>query len=340
MLVASSAAFAEAVSPDGSQQDDSFDVAHLLNLYASAGYFYSTNPSTISIRKLQVKGVSPGSHGYDFYGSVSSRKFNIMDQLGFGLGYAYSSTSFVRRQAKSLDSFDHDINAKLSYYPLSNLAFDITGDVRFNYFNKIRISTNYGGTLSTTWTIDENQSLSAHAGLMKERYSDVFNDQAGGSLRYQDAWNRSLGFGAYLVAPESGISLDFDYTFTDHRTEIRPQFKKLSKKARDGRYREHAAYADLRVPLRGFFSRLSLEGDINYSYRDYLNRQSGLLYRSVKRKFMKVIMLTSGVKVNAVLWEPAGLTLTIGVSETRSRSLSVESTYEDKKFYAQFSAYY
>lgn len=342
VIISSNPAFPGSVSSveTSTEGGDSPDAEQLLNIYGSVEYFFDTNPAAISIRTIQIRGVSPGSHGYDLYGDVSSRAFKPLDKLGFGLGFSYSSTFFVRQEARSLDSAVYNPYVNISFTPLPTLEFTLRGDISFNYFDRNRISNDYGGTLTGTWYSEGGQSLNIHGGLRKERFSDAFNDRAGGSLRYQDAWNRSLGLGGYLFEPESNISLNLDYTFTDHRTYMDPRFRGLSRKARDSRYSEHAAYGALSVPLKGVMSRFSLDGSVSYAYRDHLNRQSGLLYPSVRRQFMKVIVLTLDGRLNAVLWEPAGLTLSLGISETTSRSHSRESNYVETRYYAQLSAYY
>jgi len=318
--------------PEGSPQ--------LLNLYASVNYFYDSNPAAISLRTIQVRDISPDSRGWDFYADISTRDFHPLEQLGFGLGFSWSSTFFVRQQARSLDSAAYNPYVSISYALLPNIDLSLRGDVSFNYFDRTRISNDYGGTLTATWYSEGGQSLNIHGGLKKERFSDRFNDKAGGSLRYQDAWNRSIGAGGYLLEPESGISLNLDYPVPAPRTSMDPRVRNLSRKSRDSRYREHAIYSGLQIPLKGIMSRVTLDGDVSYSYRDHLNRQSGLLYSSVRRRFMKAYLLTLGGKLNVLLWEPAGLTFALGISETSSRSHARELTYVETRYYGQLSAYY
>lgn len=321
-----------------------------ISIYASAEYFHNSNPSSASARTTQAAGVAGSSHGLTLIGSIGTRAWEMSDRAQAKLSYLYYATFYTKDFAKDNNFVGHFINPLFSYHPNASTKIDLKGEAQFFYFNQQRLSSNFGGTLTGTWTRESGQSANLHGGYLKKLYTGTYVSTGGAlptTLRYLDANSWSMGAGATLLASawgerwaDWGGNLLLDYTFTDERTLNANAAGDLGIQARDSRYRQHALNADVTVPLTGILSRLSILGTVNYLYQDYLNTQSSLTYASAAGSQIKAISLTGNVKLQALLWKKLGLNLAVGIERSRSRSLADTLNYEANRYFGQLSGAY
>jgi len=309
------------------------------SVYASAEYFYNNNPGSASANLIQGAITGGGSQGVTLLGVVSTRNYELTDKFKGKLSYMYYGTFHQQDLAKDNDFVGHFINPVLSYKLTPSINLDMKGEIQFFFFNQQMLSTNLGTVFTATWTNPEGQSLGAHFGFLQKFYTGNYlgTGAPATSLEYLDAKTWSAGLGATLVVPGWGASIQTDYTFNNELTD-KTSDPQLGAKALDSRFIEHAISVDVTIPLPGILSRFSILGNLNYSYKDYLNQQSGQVYPSVTGQNIKVILLTRGVKAQVLVWEKFGLTLAGGAERTTSHSLASEVTYESNKYYGQLSA--
>lgn len=316
-------------------------VTRPLNTYASVEYFYNDNPASSSSTLTGTTTTGGGSLGATFIAQVSTRAHQINDRLQAKLSYLYYGTFYAKTAAKDSDFVGHFINPSLNYHITAQDTIEIKGDVQFFYFNQQKLGTNYGGTITGTHNYKAGHSTNVHAGIISKSHNSNYN--IGGaiiSLKYLDGltWSAGAG-GTFTPSSDWGGNLSVDYTFNDEHTKSNADAT-VNAKASDSRAREHSMKADLTLPLTGMLSRISVIGNVSYSYKSYLNSQSGNLYDDVTGSKITFASLTWGAKLQAALWKKYNLNLVAGLEKNKSRSHTSSLTYESNRYYAQLTAYY
>ena len=109
---------------------------------------------------------------------------------------------------------------------------------------------------------------------------------------------------------------------------------------------EHAIRTSAIIPFKGLLERFSLAPSYSYSYKDYLNPQSGVLYPAgadqpdITGKRVTSKLGTFDIQLKAVIWKPLGLKAALGYEHASSKSEVKSLTYKSKKFYGQITASY
>lgn len=311
----------------------------LLNFYGSTKFFYNDNPGSVSSDLVNVKQSETGSPGVTLVGLINTRGFELTDRTQAKMEYMFFGTFYFYDEAQNSNFIGHYINPALNYHLGSSIDLELKGDVQLLYFNQQHLSTNLGTTLTSTWTSKKNHSVNLHGAYLRSAYTDSY--QSAGStvsLEYQDAWTLSLGLGT-TIFPKWGGNLTLDYNFNDEHT-INEDDAVLGPDARDNRFREHVAQADIALPLPGMLSRLSILGNLNYSYKDYLNTQSGVSFPSAAGKNLTADVLTLGIKIQASLWKAINLKLIAGMEQANSSSIATELDYKRNLYFTQITARY
>lgn len=322
-------------------------VTRPLNVYASIEGFYNDNPGSSSSAIIGTTTPTPGgSQGVTLIGSLNSRAFEASRHLYLKLGYLYYGTFYRAQAVKQLNFVGHFVNPAVVYKLSPAADIELKGDFQFFFFGGQKLSTNQGGTLTAAWHSADGHSVNLHASYLDKRYTRYFTVLGiANSLEYLDARTTGIGMGVSLagtaLAKTWNGSLTLDYTFNDEKPKATANPDPLiAAKALDSRYREHALRLSASLPLGTGASRYSLLVNANYSWKDYLNLQSGSVYPSAAGQHMKASMLTTGARIQAMLWKKAGLTLGLGMEHTASHSQASELTFKSNRYFAVFSAFY
>ncbi|MFQ5465942.1 MAG: tetratricopeptide repeat protein [Thermodesulfobacteriota bacterium] len=315
-------------------------LTRLVSLYGSVDFFYDDNPGSTSAERTGLQQAAGGSNGTTLLAMIDTRALEFADSFKAKLGYMYYATLYTEQLANDNDFTGHYINPSLSYRIGPSIDLELKGDAQFFIFNNQWLSTNLGATFTATWTSKSKQSFKIRGAYLDQTYTGSFasTGSPASSLKYQDAITYTFGLGAVLSHEKAG-TLALDYTFNDENT-VNDNDPVLGPRALDSRFRENAFRADVTLPLRGPLSRLSILGNVSYSHKDYLIRQSGQLYPSAVGRHVQVRTLTHGISAQASLWKAAGLTLSLGMERTISKSIATELDYRRDRFFTKLTAYY
>ena len=313
----------------------------LIRVYGSAEYFYDDNPGSASVEQTsQEQTTFVKSQGITLLGMLNTREFGLTDRLNTKLGYMFYGTFYKKDIARDNNFIGHYINPALSYRISSSTNLELKGNVEFLYFNQQKLSTNLGGTLTTTWTSKNGHSVNMHGSYRRQSYTDSYRSTGASvtSLEYLDADKYSVGVGGEML-PAWGGNLTLDYTFVDEHP-INEDDPVLGLEATDKRFREHTIRGDVSLPFKGSLSRLSILGNASYSYKDYLNAQSGLIYASSAGKEINEKTLVLGIKAQITLLKEKELKLTVGMEQTDNQSEESGLEYDRNRYFVQLSAFF
>jgi len=323
-----------------------------LSLYLSTKYFYDDNPKSANTIIGGSTSQSGGSQGYTLIGMLSTRQLEITPKLRAKLSYMFYGNFYLQGFAKSSDFIGHFLNPQISYHPDDSLELLLKVDLqRFNY-NHQKLSDNIGATFTGTHIVNDQFSWNLHTAYLQKRHTKKYasiNSQTSvkstTSLKYLDANIRSIGGGGTVTAKDWGASFTVDYTFNDERT-TETGATTLSAKSSDGRSIEHAIHASANIPFKGVFERFSIAPSYSYSYKDYLNPQTGVLYPAgadqpdITGKQVSSKLKTFDIQLKALIWKPLGLKAALGYEHASSKSEVKSLTYKSRKYYGQLSASY
>jgi len=320
------------------------------NLFFSADYFYSDNPTSVSAVLTGTAQPKQGSQGFTLTGMVSSRNLEMTPKLRAKLSYLFYGNFYQNAVARSSDFYGHFLNPSLSYHPTKEYDLLLRGELQSFRFNRQKLSNNYGATLSGAWKTKRfplfDSALKLHTGYMAKRYTSSYTDAATViSLKYLDGNIWSVGAGGAMTLKKWKGSLALDYTFNDDRpTETGTPG--LAAKASDNRSREHLLRADLTVPFGGVLERASLLDRLgllvgySFSNKFYLNPQSGTLYADVAGQKINVRLHTVNARLQANLWKKDMLKASLGFEYSNSNSQTATLTYVARKYYGRISLFY
>ena len=315
-------------------------VTRPVSTFASAEYFYNDNPGTHTSALTGIQSVTPGSQGITLTAALNSRAFDMTDHLQAKVSYLYYGTFYKDDLAKDNDFVGHFINPSLTYRINNNMDIELKSDTQFFYFGHQRLSTNIGGTVTGTYHLSTGNLVNLHTAYLRKQFTD--HSRSSGtitSLKYLDANSWSVGGGSTLTAPAWGGTLVMDYTFNNEQTRNTSVGDlQLAQKSRDSRFREHAIRVDATLPFIGFLSRAAVLGNMRYSYKDFPNLQTGVLYSDVAGQHIKAASLTLGVQLQVTVWDKAGLNLSAGYERTTSHSQTATLTYRTNRYFGQLSA--
>jgi len=316
-----------------------------LSLYLSSEFFYNDNPGTTSSSltpgATAVATSNRGAQGTTFIAALNTRSFEPSYRTRMKFGYLYYGTFYLQDFAKDYNFVGHFINPSIGYKINANTDIELKGDAQFFFYNQQKLSLNFGGTLTTTYRSDRN-SINLHMGFLKKKYNDHYT-QAGtpASLAYLDAHTSSIGLGGTLTAPKWGGSITADYTYNmEKMTRTGDSNTVLAAKAKDSEFREQAIRLNAVLPLSLHPARLAILGGMNYSYKDYVNPQSGnplSLYPTLGGQRIQSILLTYNAQIQMHLWEKYGVNLNIGFEQSNSHSQAAALTYKSNRYFGQLS---
>jgi len=327
-------------------QDALEPVVRPLSLYLSAEYFYNDNPGASSSRLTpgSTTTAGGGSQGVTLISSINTRALEATDHIRFKLGYLYYATFHQQQFAKENDFVGHFVNPAVIYRFNKTTELELKGDAQFFYYAHQKLSYNYGGTATVSYRRADGNALNFHAAYLNKKYTDSFASQGVlTSLAYldADAWSVGAGFTASASRWNWGGSLLIDYTLNNENTNNTNHADPvLANKSRDSKFREHAVRLNTTLPLPSALSRIAFLGNMNYSYKDYLNSQTGALYANNAGQRVKSILLTLGVQMQIHLWKKYGIDLGIGYEQNSSRSHVDVLTYKSKRYFGQLTGNY
>jgi len=350
--------FMQAINPSSpyggvakNYQDALLPATKPLSLYLSSEFFYNDNPGTSSSSLTPGTTASAnsnkGSQGATVIGALNSRSFEPSYRTRIKFGYLYYGTFYQQPFAKDYNFVGHFINPSIGYKINTNTDIELKGDAQFFFYNQQKLSQNYGGTLTTTYKSDRN-SINLHMGFLKKNFTDQYKSQSGTpsittitSLAYLDANTSSIGLGGTLTAPKWGGSITADYTYNmEKMTRTGDNNPVIAAKAKDSEFREQAIRLNTVLPLSLQPSRLAILGGMNYSYKDYINAQSGnpsSLYPTLGGQRIHSILLTYNAQAEIHLWEKYGINLNLGFEQSNSHSQAAALTYKSNRYFGQLS---
>ncbi len=312
-----------------------------ISIYLSGKYFYDSNPKSNN-PLLPNTSQSGGSQGLNWIGLISTRQWEVTPELRTKIGYMFYGKYYLQNFAQSSDFAGHFLNPQISYHPSKELEYLLKLDLQKFYYNHQFLSNNIGATFTGTHNLTSQFSWNAHAAYLQKRHTENYvSSGTTTSLAYLDINTWSLGGGGSYTVKDWGASLTVDYTLNDEKTvETNNPNVTLGNKAKDGRAREHAIRVDADIPFMGMLDRFSLAPSYSYSWRDYLNTQTGDLYSDVIGQKITSILQTYGIKLRAAIWKPWNLKASAGYEYTQGKSATASLTYTSRKYYGELSASY
>jgi len=185
-------------------------------------------------------------------------------------------------------------------------------------------------------------------GFLKKNFTDQYKSESGipattaiTSLDYLDANTSSIGLGGTLTAPKWQGSITADYTYNiEKMTRTGDNNSVIATKAKDSEFREQAIRLNAVLPLSLQPSHLAILGGMNYSYKDYINAQSGnplSLYPTLGGQRIHSILLTYNAQVQMHVWDKYGINLNLGFEQSNSHSQAAALTYKVNRYFGQLS---
>jgi len=322
-------------------------VTRPLSIYAAVQTFYNDNPASTSSSLIGTTGpLVRGSDGINVIGSINTRPLELTPHLSVKLGYLLYGTYYRPAAARQLDFTGHFINPSVTYRFSSSNEIELKGDLQFFDFGNQKLSTNTGATLTATHRWPQGHSANLHVSYMDKRYTDNFVVSGlVSNLKYLDA--QAIGIGAGVKLAGSSLikgwngSLSVDYTFNDENTgNYKHPDPVVSAKAQDSRFREQAVQLNALLPLGLGATRMTLIGNASYSFKDYINVQSGNIYWSAAGAHVKSDIVTTGGRLQIQVWPKIGLNFSVGADTTIGRSNATELQFKSSRYFAELSASY
>jgi tetratricopeptide (TPR) repeat protein len=315
------------------------------SLFLSLSYFYNDNPDSSAVSlipgQFSTKG-SEGSNGYDLLASLNTASYEFSDAWRARFGYLYYGTFYTADFAKKDNFVGHFAKPHVDYTLSSKSIVGLDPHAEIFYYSSQKLSTSYGADISYDYTTDGGDKWGVFAGYSAERYTKNFRAEGAtftSSMQYKDTDNYTVGLRSTLIAPQNAGALALTAKYKEGVTRYDDD-KYFANKSRDYRHRAYAATADLTIPFSGWAEGLSFQGGVDFSYRDYLNKQSGELYPSSIGKKIDVVNLTFRGKLEYPVWNPAGIRVGIGLERNESDSEADELMYDANKYYFQVSGSY
>ena len=310
------------------------------NLYVSSEWFNNDNASSGGSRINQSSG-RIGSHGLTQIVALSSRGYEWTERLKAKLGYVYYGMFHYNMDAKSNDFVGHFFNPSLAYQITKNINTELKGDIQYFYYAHQRLSINFGGTSTTKWTGAGGDSIALHGNVISKKYTTQFLSSGPttpgtySSLEYLDGRSAGIGIAGTLMDKAQKGSLSVDYTFNmDRPRHTRSADNTLATKSADSKYNAHSIRINGTLPLSKWSSKASLLGNTSYSYKYYLNPQSGVVYAGLDGQHVKATTLVYGLKLEFTdIYKIGrhGINANLGYEQTIANSAASALTYKSLK---------
>jgi len=316
-----------------------------ISIFLSGEYFYSDNPGAIS--STYAKGAVPqvaaqGSAGQTLIASLSSMNWEISPHWQSKFAYTYFASFYTESFAKSSEFTGHFFTPSITYALSPQWQIEGKLDYQLLFLGPNKLSNNYGAGISVNYTT-KDQVYNAHASLnyTLKRHNPAFGD-AGATInmQYLDANSTALAAGGYLIYSDYNavFSLDYNLLLENTLSQSNPI---LSEKAKDSEFREHTLSLNHHLPFAGDYEGLSFDISLSYSYRNYLNPQSGTSLPSIKPgNYFTAETTNAGVKIQYLVYPEYNINVALGVDSNQGKSQAVELSYAQTKYYGQISGSY
>jgi len=309
-----------------------------LTAYLALDYFYNDNPESDAIALVPGQiftGGAKKSTGINQTISINTRSFEAGSNWKANLGYLYYAIKYDESFAKKYDYTGNYIKPHVEYIFSKDKKINI--DLKYSIvdFNQQNLSNSYSLAAQYYRKHDDGDSHYFSLGGQVDSYTDAFKSTPTSqptSMKYKDAVVFNIDGGIVLNAPQQAGTV----TLTGAYKECLPDNENdplLGSRASDYRYREGVLGANLAVPFR----KVSFDGTFNFSYRDYLNVQTGQLYNSAVGKNIAAVNLTFGAKIIYLINQDFGLRLTGGVERNESESQADELNTVSNNYFIQIS---
>jgi hypothetical protein len=177
---------------------------------------------------------------------------------------------------------------------------------------------------------------------MRKRHNHAFG-AAGATvdMQYLDANSPTFGAGGYLVYSDYYAVLSLDYSLLWERTLTNTNAV-LNEKAQDSVFREHSLSINHHLPLDGLvYQGLSFDVSLAYSFRNYLNPQSGTSLPSIRPgNYFTAETSTAGAKLLYDIGTSYHLNTVLGYDWANATSQATELSYKQTRYYVQLSGSY
>ncbi len=315
------------------------------SLYLSAEYFINDNPGSAS--STYAKGAVPqaapqSSAGQTWVAALSSTAWEVNYKLQTKFAYTYYATTYNENFAKSNNFTGHFFAPTLTYTFSPQLKLE--GKLDYQIFNlgEDNLSNNYGGSLKLNYNAKDNlSSLYASLSYMRKRYNHAFG--AVGfevDMQYLDANSPTLGTGGYIIYSDTGAMLSIDYSLLFERTLTNTNAV-LNEKAQDSVFREHSLSLNHHLPLSTIYQGISFDVSAGYTYRNYLNPQSGTSLPSIKPgNYFTAQTTTASTKIQYNISTTYNLNVVLGYDWAKATSQATELSYTQTRYYTQLSGSY
>ncbi len=311
-------------------------------LYLSAEYFVNDNPGSAS--STYAKGAVPqaapqSSAGQTWVASLSSAAWEINYKLQTKFAYTYYTTLYRESFAKSNDFTGHFFAPTLTYAFSPQLKLEGKIDYQILNLGEYNLSHNYGGALNLRYTAkDSLSSWYASISYIRKRYNQAFGDVgAKVNMQYLDANSPTLGAGGYIIYSDAGAMFSMDYSLLFERTLTNTNAV-LNEKAQDSVFREHSLSLNHHLPLDTISQGLSFDVSAGYTFRNYLNPQSGTSLPSIKPgNYFTAQTTTASAKIQYGMGTAYNLNVVLGYDWTKATSQATELSYDQTRYYTQLS---
>jgi hypothetical protein len=315
------------------------------NLYLSTEYFINDNPGAAS--STYAKGAVPqavakSSAGQTWVASLSSASWEINYRLQTKLAYTYYTTSYRENFAKSNNFTGHFFAPTLTYAFSPQLKLESKFDYQVFNLGEDNLSNNYGVALNLRYNAKDNlSSWYTSLSYMRKRYNHAFGSVgAKVDMQYLDANSPTIGAGGYIVYSDYYAVLSIDYSLLFERT-LKNTNAVLNEKAQDSVFREHNLSINHHLPLDTISQGLSFDVSMGYTYRNYLNPQSGTSLPSIKPgNYFTAQTTTVNTKIQYDIGTAYNLSVILGYDWVKASSQATELSYAQTRYYTQLSGSY
>ena len=312
------------------------------SVYASQEYFYNSNPGAAgtSLTSGESTPSIKGSHGGTLVASISSRNIELGHKLRLSFNFLHYSINYHESFATQYDFNGNYINPYIHYLISPTASLHLENAFEYIHYNNQFLNNNYRSRLVFRRAKGGN-SLQMRCGIQQGNYTDEYRSTTSStpiSMEHQNGKTLEVGAGGSMYFPKTGINARLNYSYNAFLPDSTNDTV-LEAKVSDSEYRDHILSGALTIPLpTKWLKRCSLVGNVSYSYKNYINVQSGQTYPSAAGQSINMRTLSYGATLRLLLLKSCNMRLDLGIDYRTVDSQAKEAEYEVDRRFIQLSA--